>query len=197
MKKTVFAILIALSGSVILSMAQPARQGHMERAKDPKQVEVAIAKRVAEMKVRLSLSDKQAAELTKIFTQTHATRVAQAQAMRERAQKEREEMKTKRAQEKAQVEAVLTPAQREELTKMYSTANVGKFHNNGDRSFKKSATNKGYVHMGMANGKGNVVGNCKSCSCEQSAPYRGGSKHKGARKGYAAPKVIQGVGTTK
>lgn len=188
MKKTVFAILIALSSSIALSVAQPANKGGERHAKDPKQAQVAIAKRVAEMKVRLSLSDKQAAQMAEIFTQAHAERIAQAEAMRARAIRERDEMKVKRERQKAQLDAVLTPAQKEELVKMNWKASRGKFHQNGVCDVKKSAFGHGSIHQ--AKGKGHAKGECHACSCKQIAtPHHGEFKHKGAHKGTATSKM--------
>lgn len=118
MKKIVFALTIALMGTIVMN-AQPPRRPHM----DPERM---VAMQVERLDKDLSLTDEQKAEITKIYTEEmesmHKDKPAK---MEEGSTPDRDEMKANFEKMKAQreavdakVQAVLTPEQQAKYAEM-------------------------------------------------------------------------------
>lgn len=154
MKKIVFALTIALMGTIVMN-AQPPRRPNM----DPERM---VANQVERLDKNLSLTDEQKAEITKIYTEEMKTMHMDKPAKMEKGSTpDRAEMKAYADKMKAQrdavdakVEAVLTPEQLAKYAEMKEKE--------GDRKGHRNFHKKPHGGPDMAPPS---EGCCKDCKC--------------------------------
>ena len=147
MKKIVLALIVALTGFIVMS-AQPPRKGEM----NPQQM---VEKRVERLDKALSLTAEQKAQITKIYTAEMEAAHNEHQAKADEGQKpDRSQMQARRDATNASIEALLTPEQAAKFAQLKSRK--------GDRGHGKAG------HKGPRRGHGKAAagtGCGKDCSC--------------------------------
>jgi len=162
-KKIVLALVVALMGTIVMN-AQPPRHGNMS----PEQM---VEKRVERLDKQLSLSDKQKAELTRIFTEEmnvmqreHAARVEKGDQSDESLIKaRREQMKARHEATDAKVEALLTPEQAAKYAQ-FKREQGKRWHEKGRKGPRHDG--KKERRHGDAAKPHRQDGGCNNCTCK-------------------------------
>lgn len=144
MKRNIFAVLLALVSCVTISMAQPSRGGesdanrggnrgvrvHQSRPATEQNIQVMAAKRVAALKVQLSLDENQERQVSQIVSKFYTSRPAKdvipTDATKEQRQKARAEMNCTRVQMNSDIKSILSDEQKAKYDELLASKRGGR-----------------------------------------------------------------------